>query len=106
MHTVSGTVAGQQLAPLLLHPFLERLFAGLDAAPLAVATIRSEVRANANEVSLTLERTTEEALPLTYRADAAIKAALRRLALHYPNQHTVHLTETEQLVRVQLTIRF
>lgn len=104
-HTVTGTIAAQHLAPLLLHPFLERLFAGLDAAPLAVASVRSEVRADANEVSLTLERTTEQALPLTYRADAAIKAALRRLTLHYPGLHTVLLTETSYQVQVQLTIR-
>ncbi|TGE04228.1 sensor histidine kinase [Hymenobacter fodinae] len=104
-HKVVGAVAEQQLAPLLLHPFLERLFAGLDDAPQAAANIHSEVRVGAEEVSLTLERTTEEPLPLTYRTDAAIGAALRRLALHYPDHHAVHLTETDQLVRVQLTIR-
>jgi hypothetical protein len=104
-HTVAGTVADQQLAPLLLHPFLERLFAGLDAAPQAAGIIRSEVWVGAEEVSLMLERITEEPLPLAYRTDAAIGAALRRLALQYPDHHTAHLTETDQLVRVELTIR-
>ncbi|TGD80520.1 sensor histidine kinase [Hymenobacter wooponensis] len=105
VHTVAGPVLKQTLAPLLLHPFLERLFASLDAAPNAVANIRSEVVVSPDAVTLNLERTSEVPLPLTYRSDAAIGAALRRLALQYPGLHTVHLTETDRLVQVQLHLR-
>lgn len=106
-HAVTGTTTTQQLAPLLLHPFLERLFAGLDAAPTTAATLRSHVHTEVEQITLTLERTTTEPLPLTYRSDAAIEAALRRLALQYPGGlHTMQLTETPQQVEVQLRIRF
>ncbi|SNR31444.1 sensor histidine kinase [Hymenobacter mucosus] len=104
-HTVVGTVAEQYVAPLLLHPFLERLFAGLDAAPHAVADVRSQVLVGADAVTLVLERTAQEPIPLTYRSDAAIGAALRRLALQYPDLHTADLTETEHRVLVKLQIR-
>lgn len=104
-HTVTGTANTQQLAPLLLHPFLERLFAGLDAAPNTAATLCSHVHIEPEEITLTLERTTAYPLPLTYRADAAIGAALRRLALQYPDLHTAQLTENPQQVQVQLHIR-
>ncbi|WP_022822955.1 sensor histidine kinase [Hymenobacter norwichensis] len=104
-HTVACTTGAQQVAPLLLHPFLERLFAGLNAASEAAAQVHSEVLVEAEAVTLRVKRTTEQALPLTYRTDAAIGAALRRLALQYPGQHTINLTETAHQVQVELYIR-
>lgn len=105
-HETTGTPTHQQLAPLLLHPFLERLCAGLDAAaPDAAATLHSSVAVQPEAVTFTLTRTSATPLPLTYRPDAAVEAAQRRLALLYPGQHTVALTEDSCRVHVHLHIQ-
>ena len=104
-HEATGTPTHHQLAPLLLHPFLERLCAGLDAAaPDAAATLHSTVAVQPEAVTFTLTRTSATPLPLTYRTDAAVAAALRRLALLYPSQHTVVLTEDAHRVHLRLRL--
>ncbi|WBA42816.1 sensor histidine kinase [Hymenobacter canadensis] len=103
-HETTGTPTHQQLAPLLLHPFLERLCAGLDAAaPGTAATLHSTVAVQPEAVTFTLTRTS--AAPLTYRPDAAVDAALRRLALLYPGRHTVALTEDAHRVHLRLHLQ-
>ncbi|UOG76960.1 histidine kinase [Hymenobacter tibetensis] len=104
-HAVHGTATTQQVVPLLLHPFLERLFAGLAAAPADSIQISSTVHIEPAAVALTLSRTTTTAPSHPYRTDAAVVAALRRLTLYYPNQHTVQLTEEGGQVDVHLRIR-
>ncbi|MBG8553548.1 sensor histidine kinase [Hymenobacter guriensis] len=103
-HEVRGAATTQQLAPLLLHPFLERLFAGLNASATA-AHISSQVDVQPQEVTLTLTRATAAPLPLTYRLDTSVQAALRRLALQYPGRHTATLTEDGRHVHVHLHIQ-
>jgi hypothetical protein len=104
-HEIRGTATTQQVVPLLLHPFLERLFADLDTASAGTIHIRSLVQIEPTLVSLTLSRTTSTPLPHTYRTDAAIVAALRRLQLQYPNKHTVQLTEEGGQLDAHLRIR-
>ncbi|SDX58547.1 sensor histidine kinase [Hymenobacter psychrophilus] len=109
-HTVMGTVSTQQLAPLLLHPFLERLFATLNddnTAPGPAGRLTSYVAVGPATVDLTLTRTTVAATarPLTYRTQPAVAAALRRLALHYPGRHTVHITEEAHTLRVEIHLQ-
>ena len=106
-HILTGTANTQQVAPLLLHPFLEGLFAGLanddqtDAVSAPPAgQLTSHVTVAAAAVELTLTCTTAVARPLTYRTAPAVAAALRRLALHYPGRHTAHIHEDEHTVRV------
>lgn len=103
-HEVRGTTTTQQVVPLLLHPFLERLFAGLDAVSVGPVHLSSTVHIEPAAVSLTLSRTSTEPLPHSYRTDAAVVAALRRLQLQYPNQHTVQLTEEGGQVEAHLRI--
>ena len=101
-HEMTGEATHQQIAPLLLHPFLERLYAGLDAAPGVAATLHSHVTVMPDAVMLTLERTTK--VPLNYGSDPAVLAARRRLALQYPGRHTLDYTEDKHRVQVQLRI--
>ncbi|TGE24596.1 histidine kinase [Hymenobacter aquaticus] len=103
-HEVSGEAAGQQIAPLLLHPFLERLFAGQEAALAGPVTFRSRVLVRPEAVELHLERASAAPWPQPYATDAAIGAARRRLQLQYPGQHTVELTEDAGRVRLHLTL--
>ncbi|TYZ08069.1 hypothetical protein FY528_13555 [Hymenobacter lutimineralis] len=105
-HETTGLPGPQQLAPLLLHPLLERLCAGLDAAPPGTAvTLHSTVAVQPAAVTFTLTRTSAAALPLTYRPHAAVQAALRRLALLYPGRHTVALTEDAHRVHLRLHLQ-
>lgn len=104
-HQITGTVITQQIAPLLLHPFLERLFAGLDTAD-SSSSIISTMRVASNEVVWDLSRSTVAPLAIPYRTDAAIVAVLRQLQLQYPRQHTVQLTEEAGQVHAHLSIRF
>ncbi len=101
-HEVIGTATTQQLAPLLLHPFLERLFAGLAAA--GAGHVRSTVRVAPGEVALALARTAAAPLP-AYRADAAVGAALRRLQLQYPGRHAAQITEDGGRLEVHISIQ-
>ncbi|NVO84391.1 sensor histidine kinase [Hymenobacter terrestris] len=108
-HTVSGEATTQQLAPLLLHPFLERLFAPLDdndddILPEQPARFTSHVQANAAAVGLILTRTSAAARPPSYRTEPAVAAALRRLALQYPGRHTAHISEAAHTLRVEIHI--
>lgn len=105
-HQVIGTATTQQIAPLLLHPFLEQLFAGLGAAPTSAAHISSTVRVAPAAMTLTLVRTTAGSLAPAYRTDAGVAAALRRLRLQYPKQHTARVTENQREVQVFLSIPF
>jgi hypothetical protein len=103
-HAVTGEASSQQIAPLLLHPFLERLYAGFDATPTVMATVHSHVTIMPDAVVLTLERTTTAPLALTYGSDPAVVAAQRRLTLQYPGRHTLELSENEHRVYIQLRI--
>lgn len=106
-HSITGTATTQQLAPLLLHPFLERLFAGLDAVPAtATATITSQLTVQPQAVALLLACHCTETLSQFYAVDAAIGAARRRLALHYPGRHSVEIREEAHHIRVELLIQF
>ncbi|TGE20048.1 sensor histidine kinase [Hymenobacter elongatus] len=103
-HEVVGEATTQQLAPLLLHPFLERLFAGVEAAPAGPVVIGSSIRISATELQLILARVSGAPWPQPYETDPAIVAARRRLQLQYPGQHTLRLTEAEGQVHVHLTL--
>ncbi|UOQ70666.1 sensor histidine kinase [Hymenobacter cellulosilyticus] len=83
-HEVSGPATTQQIAPLLLHPFLERLFAGLEAAPAGPVAFRSHMQVDSQTLTLDLRRTSEQPWPQPYATDAALLAARRRLGLQYP----------------------
>ncbi|MFD2784458.1 sensor histidine kinase [Hymenobacter rubripertinctus] len=109
-HTVTGPVGTQQLAPLLLHPFLERLFATLDdydndTTPDQSARLTSHVQVSPAAVGLTLTRTTAAARPVGYRTEPAVAAARRRLALHYPGRHTARISEDAHTVRVEVHLQ-
>lgn len=101
-HLVTGAATTQQIAPLLLHSFLERLFAGLDAAtgPVAVTIV---VKLAPAVLNLTLIRRAAPVLP-AYRTDAAVVAAQRRLVLQYPARHEVRMREENEDLYVDLSI--
>lgn len=91
VHRVVGAVATQQLAPLLLHPFYEQLFANLDpTAPPCCVT--SSLQVDDQRLTLVLHYAGGPARP-AYAAEAAIVSAQRRLHLQYPARHGLHLPE-------------
>jgi hypothetical protein len=104
-HEVTGAAARQQIAPLLLHPFLERLFAGLDVAPAGPVALHSTITLLPEALEMNLTRTAAAPGPAGYATDVAIVAARRRLQLQYPQQHTLQLSEAGGQVRVLLTIQ-
>ncbi len=102
-HAVRGDNAEPlRIAPLLLHPFVERLFADLGAAagPVAVA---STLHVVGSTITLTLTRTAT--LPPTYAQDAAVRAAQRRLQLQYPGRHELRLAEEPIYLQVDLHLQ-
>ncbi len=100
-HEVTGPIANQQLAPLLLHPFYERLLAALETRP---ALISSAVHVEVDTLTLTLKLSGSSALP--YALDPTVLAAQRRLALYYPARHEVRLHEAAGEVQVYITLQF
>jgi hypothetical protein len=93
-HAVTGTVAAQQLAPLLLHPFYEQAFAALATAP-AGGNIASTLQVEGQALTLTLHRQLgSAATPPPYDKAPAVVAATRRLQLQYPARHTLQVQET------------
>jgi hypothetical protein len=102
-HAVSGDSAEPlRIAPLLLHPFVERLFADLGAATGPVV-VTSTLQVAASAITLTLTRTA--ALPPTYAQDAAVRAAHRRLQLQYPGRHELRLVEEPTYLQVYLHLQ-
>jgi hypothetical protein len=92
-HAVTGTVAVQQLAPLLLHPFYEQAFAAL--ADSADSSITSTIQVEGQALALTLHRQLgPSATPPPYDTALAVVAATRRLQLQYPARHTLQVRET------------
>ncbi|HEX8349467.1 MAG TPA: histidine kinase [Hymenobacter sp.] len=103
-HEVTGSVTTQKIAPLLLYPFLEQLFIGLEAPPDSPVTITSTVTVEAQSFTAIFSRKTSYPLAHSYSTQAPIVAARRRLHLLYPSGHTMQLRETEADVLVQLRI--
>jgi hypothetical protein len=101
-HRVMGTITTQQLAPLLLHPFYEQLFAGLDstATPFCVT---SSLRVDDERLTLVLHR---EGNPLgsSYVTAPAIISAQRRLQLHYPVRYVLRLSEATDSWQLELQL--
>ncbi|GAA4007041.1 histidine kinase [Hymenobacter fastidiosus] len=102
-HTISGPVTTQHIVPLVLYPFLERLFAGSETD--SGTTITSTIEVTPYAVQATFARVCAAAGASGYGTDGAIRAARRRLQLQYPERHTVELTEDETSVRVRLHIQ-
>ncbi|SFQ28075.1 sensor histidine kinase [Hymenobacter arizonensis] len=103
-HEVTGTAAWQQLAPLLLHPFYERLFAGLETVA-APVVITSTVYVGAEELTLVLTRELGPTSLLPYSTEAAVLAAQRRLQLQYAGRHDLQLQEASGTLRVHLRLQ-
>lgn len=90
-HRVVGAVAAQQLAPLLLHPFYEQLFAHLDPTTPPFC-MTSCLRVEDQQLTLLLHYAGGPARP-AYASEAAIVSAQRRLHLQYPARHVLRLPE-------------
>jgi len=101
-HESTGPVATQQLAPLLLHPFYEQLFAGLGIT--GTATVTSAVHIEANALTLKLHRQSPPT-PQPYAAGPAVIAAGRRLQLQYPARHELRLHEDAANLHVHLRLQ-
>ena len=103
-HVVTGlVVTTQQLAPLLLHPFYEQLFAGL-ATGAELVVVASALHVGADALTLTLDCAAGPAPARPYATEAAIGAAQRRLQLHYPARHELQLREAAGRVQVHLRL--
>ncbi|TGE28816.1 sensor histidine kinase [Hymenobacter metallicola] len=96
---VSGPVAGQRITPLVLYPFLERLFVGL---PAAEATLTATLHITEHALAATFCRFSSAPPVAAYRSDPVVAAALRRLQLQYPDRHRAQVTEDAAGVRVEL----
>jgi len=101
-HAVTGPVATQRLAPLVLQPFYEQACTALASAG---ARLTSAVRVEDQALTLTLSRQLTSAAPeLPYRAAPAIVAAERRLQLQYPGRHTLHVQENGPTLHLTLQL--
>lgn len=101
---VTGLAAKRQIAPLLLLPFIENSFkhsAALPGEPLVI-TIEIEIA----DAALTLVVDNPKGPPRAFRRPhgLGLPNVRRRLALIYPNTHTLHITETATRYRVELTL--
>ena len=101
-HTVSGAAEPLRIAPLLLHPFLEQLFANLPPAGGPV-TITSAVDLTASGLTLRVLRQSRQPLP-PYAATPAIRAAARRLQLQYPGRHVLCLEDGPTYLHLTLQL--
>ncbi|SNC63980.1 Histidine kinase [Hymenobacter gelipurpurascens] len=99
-YTATGTVSTQRIVPLVLYPFLERLFAGLDAA--SVADITTTLHTTEHAITATFTRSSPTPPAVAYSTDGAVLAALRRLQLQYPSRHQAKLTEEATSLRLEL----
>lgn len=100
-HTVTGEAEESRIAPLLLHPLLERLFEHL--APAAgSAQVTSTLQLEDATLTWHLACATTGLLP-PYAQDAAVLATGRRLELQYPDRHELRVTE--QPGRLDLFLR-
>jgi hypothetical protein len=99
-HTVTGPVTTQRITPLLLYPFLERLFVGLEAT--TEATITTALHATEHSLTATFTRLMAQPPVVAYGTDRVVAAALRRLQLQYPGRHRARVTEAAASVRVEL----
>ena len=101
-HTVSGTAPEPvRVAPLLLHPLLEQLFAGLDQA--GPVRIVSTWQLAGSTLNVHLERRSAASLP-AYAAAPTVQAAGRRLELQYPGRHALDIAESPTHVQVSLRL--
>ncbi|WP_019987277.1 sensor histidine kinase [Rudanella lutea] len=105
--TVSGDVDKHQIEPLLFIPFVENAFKyGTNQAG---GGIDIWLRVDAQ----TLEFGAENPMPITVAESGSVNAesgigianVRQRLALHYPETHTLQITETDLLFRVVLTLQ-
>ena len=90
------------IAPLLVHPLLEQLFAGLDAAA-GAAAIASNWQLAGHSLSISLVRTSAGPLP-PYAPSAAVQATERRLRLQYAGRHDLRVRETPGQLHVRLRL--
>lgn len=101
-HAVTGAVAAQRLAPLVLQPFYEQACGALASAG---ARLTSAVRVEDQALTLTLSRQLPPpASGLPYRTAPAIVAAERRLQLQYPGRHTLHVQESGPTLHLTLQL--
>jgi hypothetical protein len=101
-YELSDPASRQPLPPLLLLPFVERLFVGPEnVAGLVVA---GTAHVEAGQLTLALLRTTGPGQFPAYADDSAVQGALRRLHRHYPGRHLVQVHEAPGTLRVTLQL--
>ncbi len=107
---VEGSVVDQQIAPLLLIPFLENSFKhGINAA-IRGGFVHAHLQVETRAVRFTLENTKGNVLPRS--PDSArpsggigLVNVRRRLELLYPDRHSLDITETPSTYSVHLDLQ-
>ena len=108
--TVQGKVADQQIAPLLLIPFLENSFKhGINAA-IKGGFVRATLEVKPRAIGFVLENTKGNVLPRspdTARPSGGIGLVnvRRRLELLYPERYALDITETPTTYAVRLDLQ-
>ena len=101
--TVEGDMAGARIAPLLLITFLENAFKhGVRPNdPAAWVRVRICLRGAACACEVANSRPPRSAAPVS---GTGLPNVRRRLALHYPGRHALHVQESPAEYRVCLTL--
>lgn len=103
-YRVTGTLANQAIAPLLLIPFIENAFKhGVN--PDEESSINIQIEIEEHRLKLTVEnKKVRVALDPHMKSGHGIENTKSRLQLLYPSQHFLILSEDDEHFRVQLTI--
>ncbi|TVT39317.1 hypothetical protein FNT36_16815 [Hymenobacter setariae] len=103
---VTGKLVGQQLAPLLLLPFLENAFKHGAAAQTGPVRLELHLHATATTLHFYLRNTCDPASPAlnSQPGGLGLPNVRQRLALLYPGCHRLHLRPTPTHYTVELTL--
>lgn len=106
---IQGNPAQQQVAPLLLVPFIENSFKHGVNAQFGNAWIKLQLHISGNELHFVLRNNMPGAEEKKYQLNKAggigLQNTRKRLALLYPNRHRLNITEHDDVYEVALTLQ-
>ena len=105
---VSENVNGAQIAPFILMPFVENAFKHVSRGKPGQHHIRICLQQQVSELHFRVENSKETRIAnekdLVYYGGIGLTNVKRRLALLYPQQHTLHIDNQDDTYAVDLTL--
>lgn len=100
---------GQKIAPLLFTPFLENAFKHLSLySKKEENQVQIDIKILDKELSFSIKNTIDPAIKNIENHNSSgigLENVKRRLAILYPNQHLLNITETQDIFSVDLKIQ-